>query len=89
MADTTTDELIQADEAFARNRLLATFAGEARALVEPFGTMVELAPGQVVLKRGEQVHSTLFPVGPTMISMAVELSGGDRSRSLRSGAKAR
>ena len=30
----------------------------------------------MVLTRGEQVRSSLFPVGPTMISMVVELSGG-------------
>jgi CRP-like cAMP-binding protein len=38
--------------------------------------MVELASGDVVLSRGEQVHASLFPVGQTMISMSVELSGG-------------
>lgn len=75
MADVTTDELIQADQAFAGNRLLSTFSREARALLEPFGTMVELDTGDVVLERGEQVHSSLFPVGPTMISMVVELTG--------------
>jgi CRP-like cAMP-binding protein len=38
--------------------------------------MIELQPGESVLQRGEQVRSSLFPVGPTMISMVVELSGG-------------
>ncbi len=76
MAQVTTDDLIQADEAFAGNRLLSTFSREARALVEPFGEMTQLAVGDVVLHRGEQVRSSLFPVGPTMISMSVELSGG-------------
>jgi CRP-like cAMP-binding protein len=71
-----TDELIRADQAFAGNRLLSTFAREARALVEPYGTMVDLAAGQVVLNRGEDVHVSLFPVGSTMISLTVELSGG-------------
>jgi CRP-like cAMP-binding protein len=72
----TTDELTQADEAFTGNRLLSTFSREARALIEPFGAMVELEPGLAVLQRGEQVRSSLFPVGPTMITMVVELSGG-------------
>jgi len=72
----TTDELIQADEAFVGNRLLSTFSPEARALVEPHGELVELGPGQIVLTRGEQVRSSLFPVGPTMVTMSVELSGG-------------
>jgi hypothetical protein len=71
-----TDELNQADEAFAGNRLLSTFSPEARGLIEPFGTMVQLETGDVVLSRGDQVKTALFPVGPTMISMAVELTGG-------------
>jgi DNA-binding transcriptional regulator YhcF (GntR family) len=76
VAETTTDELIRADEAFAGNRLLSTFSREARALIEPFGEMIELRSGEIVLARGEQVRSSVFPVGPTMISMTVELSGG-------------
>lgn len=76
MTQVTTDELIDADAAFAGNRLLSTFSREARALIEPFGTMVELVPGQMVLERGEQVRSSLFPIGSTMISMVVHLSGG-------------
>ncbi|HWJ37146.1 MAG TPA: Crp/Fnr family transcriptional regulator [Sphingomicrobium sp.] len=73
---TTTDELMRADEAFAGNRLLSTFSREARALIEPYGEMVELEPGEIVLHSGDQVQASLFPVGPTMISMTVELSGG-------------
>lgn len=76
MAQLATDELNKADEAFAANRLLSTFSREARALIEPFGTMVELAPGEVILQRGEQVRSTLFPLSPTMITMVIEMSGG-------------
>lgn len=68
------DELTQADIAFAGNRLLSTFAAESRALIEPFGTMVELQAGDVVLSRGEDVRSSLFPVGETMVSLGVELS---------------
>jgi len=75
MANLTADELIRADSAFVGNRLLSSFPREARALIEPFGTIVELEPGEMVLKRGEHVHSSLFPIGPTMISMVVELSG--------------
>ena len=67
---------MRADEAFSGNRLLATFSREARALVEPFGEMVELQPRDIVLSRGEQVRFSVFPVGPTMISMTVELNGG-------------
>jgi len=74
--DVTTDELTRADAAFAGNRLLSTFAREPRALLEPFGEMLELEAGETVLERGELVRSSLFPVGPTMISMTVDLSGG-------------
>jgi CRP-like cAMP-binding protein len=74
--EVTRDELNQADEAFAGNRLLSTFSREARALLEPFGTMIDLEPGDLILQRGEQVRSSLFPVGPTMITMVVELTGG-------------
>lgn len=76
MADVSTDELTRADEAFAGNRLLTTFSKEARALIEPFGTMEEVDSGDIVLHRGAQVETSIFPIGPTMISMAVELSGG-------------
>jgi CRP-like cAMP-binding protein len=72
----TTDELIQADSAFAGNRLLSTFSREARALVEPFATTVELEPGDSVLQRGVQVQSSLFPIGPTLVTLTVELLGG-------------
>jgi CRP-like cAMP-binding protein len=74
--DVTTEELTQADEAFAGNRLLSTMSREARALLEPFGDMIELSGGETVLQRGELVLYSLFPVGPTMVSMTVELSGG-------------
>ena len=70
------DELSQADQAFAGNRLLSTFSREARALIEPYGELVELRAGETVLHRGDQVKASLFPIGPTIISLAVELSGG-------------
>ena len=76
MAQTTTDELDRIDEAFAGNRLLSTFSREARALIEPFGTVVQLATGEVVLQRGDEVRSSLFPYWQTIVSMGVELSGG-------------
>jgi CRP-like cAMP-binding protein len=76
VVETTIDELTQADRAFAGNRLLSTFSREARALIEPYGEVVELDAGDVVLSRGEAVQASLFPIDSTMISMAVELSGG-------------
>ena len=76
MAEIVTDDLTRADEAFAGNRLLSTFSREGRALIEPFGALVDLKSGAVVLERGDQVHATLFPIGPTMMSLTVALSGG-------------
>lgn len=64
------------DLAFAGNRLLATFGPEARDLVQPHGALIALAPGDIVLRRGDQVESTIFPLGQMMISMGVELAGG-------------
>ena len=76
MAEITVDELSRADEAFAGNRLLSTFSREARGLIEAYGEMIELRSGDIVLTRGDEVRASLFPVGPTMVSMTVELSGG-------------
>jgi hypothetical protein len=76
VAEVTTDELTQADKAFAGNRLLSTFSREARALIEPFGTMIEMNAGDSVLKRGEQVRSSIFPVGTTLITLVVDIGGG-------------
>jgi len=50
---TIADELSRADEAFSGNRLLSTFAADARGFIEPSGVMVELAPGEIVLERGD------------------------------------
>ena len=76
MQDILAAERIGIDGAFEGNRLLATFSSEARSLIEPSATMIELKSGEVVLARGDQVAFSVFPVGPTMISMSVALSGG-------------
>src|SRR6476660_2251650 len=76
MEDLILDELNRVDQAFAGNRLLSTFSGEARALIEPFSEVIELAPEQTVLTCGGQVSSSLFPFGPAMVSLVVDLSGG-------------
>lgn len=70
-----TDRITDVDRAFSGNRLLATFSPDARALVEPAGEIVELALGEVILERGRQVESSLFPFGSTMISMLVDVDG--------------
>ena len=76
MVQVTVDELDRVDAAFAGNRLLATFAREARALLEPFGTVVALHAGDSIFSPGEPIEASVFPYGPTMVSMVVELSGG-------------
>ena len=76
MGDVRIDERPQADEAFAGNHLLSTFSPEARALIEPFGSIVRLETGEVVLNRGDEVQAALFPLDPTLISQVVELSDG-------------
>ena len=76
MSQVTIDELNQVDEAFAGNLLLSTFAADARALIEPDCAVVDLQSGDLVLRTGEQVSSSLFPFGPTMVSLGVGLGGG-------------
>ena len=76
MNRTATDELDRLDEAFANNRLLSAFPAEARALIEPFGTIVELDTGEIVHASGAHVDSTYFPSGPAMISLAIDLANG-------------
>ena len=73
MAEVITDEVSALDDAFAGNRLLSTFDREARGLVEPNGTVVQLNAGDPVLQRGVHVSSSLFPFGSTMIAMVVDL----------------
>jgi CRP-like cAMP-binding protein len=76
MAETAVDELDRIDEAFAGNRLLSTFAADARALIEPDAVPVELEQGEVILNRGAHVASSLFPSGPAVVSFCVDLDGG-------------
>ena len=73
MAEVITDEVSALNDAFAGNRLLSTFDREARGLVEPNGTIVQLNAGDPVLQRGVHVSSSLFPFGSTMIAMVVDL----------------
>jgi len=71
-----TDERDGLDTAFAGNRLLSTFDRDARALVEAAGSIIQLEPGDAVLERGEQVSVSLFPFGPTMVALVVDLASG-------------
>lgn len=61
-------------DAFTGNRLLTTFPGELRELIGTKTEMIELESGESVLRRGADVAHSLFPFGPTMISMVVDLA---------------
>lgn len=63
-------------DAFAGNRLLATFPPELREMLEGQAQLIELDAGSIVLRRGVNVAYSLFPFGPTMVSMALELDDG-------------
>ncbi|HWU91892.1 MAG TPA: Crp/Fnr family transcriptional regulator [Sphingomicrobium sp.] len=76
MEQLITDERDGLDTAFAGNRLLSTFDRDARALVESAGSIIQLEPGDAVLERGEQVSVSLFPFGPTMVALVVDLASG-------------
>jgi hypothetical protein len=63
-------------DALAGNRLLSTFPGELKELLQSQIQVVELDIGATVLRRGVDVASSLFPFGPTMVSMVVDLQDG-------------
>jgi CRP-like cAMP-binding protein len=79
MIETIADELTRIDQAFAGNRLLATFPAESRALIEPFATIVDLGIGEVVHQCGDDIQASYFPFDKAMVSLIVDLAG---SRSL-------
>lgn len=63
-------------DAYSGNRLLMTFPDELRSMVRSRIQMVDLSLGATVLRRGTDVACSLFPFGPTMISMVVDLKDG-------------
>lgn len=79
MSQVITDELNQIDRAFSANRLLSTFPSDARAQLEPDSEIVELEPGETIFETGASLKSSLFPFGPTMISLILDL---DEERSV-------
>lgn len=70
------DELTQTDRAFSGNQLLGSMPKEARAMLEPFATIVELKEGASLHPKGAAVVASYFPFGSTMISFVVELGAG-------------
>jgi CRP-like cAMP-binding protein len=64
------------EQAFADNRLLATFPAALRKTIRDEVEILRLEPGQVILRRGFDIESSIFPFGATMISMIIDLSDG-------------
>jgi DNA-binding XRE family transcriptional regulator len=67
---------LTAEDGFAGNRLLSTFPDDLRQLLNGRTAMVQLDLGSTVLRRGIDVDSSLFPFGPTMISLVVDMDDG-------------
>jgi CRP-like cAMP-binding protein len=63
-------------DALSGNRLLSTFPDDLLHLLEDHMKLVDLDTGATVLNRGVDVAHVLFPFGPTMISMVVDLDDG-------------
>ena len=61
------------DDALVGNRLLSTFPDDLKGLLEGQMSVVELDQGAKVLKRGVGVAHSIFPFGPTMVSMVIDL----------------
>ena len=75
MALIETEILSRLDQAFVGNRLLATLSAEDREQIEAEAEIVDLSLGGLILERGKQVEASLFPFGPTVISMVVDVDG--------------
>jgi CRP-like cAMP-binding protein len=64
------------ESAFAGNRLLATLTDADQDMLRQHVEVVDLHAGQAVLRSGDLVTRTLFPIDSLTVSMIVELSGG-------------
>lgn len=64
------------DRAFTENKLLSTFPAKLRTALDGRLEVLDLDIGDVVMRRGEQVTYSTFPVGPTMVSLLVDLEDG-------------
>jgi len=64
------------EQAFIENRLLATFPAQLRQSLRDKVDILRLEPGEVILRRGFDAESSIFPFGATMISMIIDLSDG-------------
>jgi CRP-like cAMP-binding protein len=74
--DLQRDAAHTSEAAFTDNRLLSTFPPELRQTLRDQIEIIQLEAGDMVLQRGTGVTSSIFPFGPTMISMIVDLGAG-------------
>ena len=58
---------------FKMNRLLSTFPDELIDQLCPSASLVDLDDGQLVYARGQHMDHSFFPLGPTTISVVVDL----------------
>lgn len=70
------DALHASEPAFIDNRLLATFPMDVRKDLRDAIEIIRLDAGDTVLRRGVDVDCSVFPFGPTMVSMMVDLGAG-------------
>jgi CRP-like cAMP-binding protein len=64
------------EDGLTDNRLLSTFPDDLRQTLEGRFQLVQLDVGATVLRRGNDVESSLFPFRSTMISLVVDLDDG-------------
>lgn len=74
--DLPLDAANTSEAAFTDNRLLATFPPELRQVMRDQIEIIQIEAGDTVLHRGSDVSSSIFPFGPTMISLVVDLGVG-------------
>jgi CRP-like cAMP-binding protein len=74
--DVILDDKDQLDAAYGGNRLLSTFPAELRSELRDQASLIDLEAGSTVLRRGIDVDHSIFPLGPTMISLIVDMDDG-------------
>jgi CRP-like cAMP-binding protein len=62
--------------AFDGNRLLSTFPADLRGSISERLALIDLEAGQTIFQRGIDIDHSVFPFGPTMISLSIDLDDG-------------
>ena len=62
--------------AFGANRLLATFPEELREALRDHAHLEPLEAGETVFRRGVEINQSIFPIGPTVISLIIDMEDG-------------